>query len=136
MTTKSIWSSSHDGRLPSISPTPNLSLSDFASSDQLSSGFLSCSATTAPRSAKNLADAMPDFPAPRTKVFLPESSIFSCQWLVVSARLNQIFYLTTDHSSKLQRRKTQKRKKYRGNHEPENDFRFFPAGELKVMMQR
>ena len=55
-------------------------------------------ATTAPRSARNLADAMPDFPAPRTKVFLPESSIYSVvggRWSVV--RFGLFRPLTTDH---------------------------------------
>ena len=70
ITTRSIWSSSHDGMSPAIRPTSWDDLKPRAASDQLSTSFLSCRATTAPRADKNFADATPDFPAPRTNTFL------------------------------------------------------------------
>src|SRR5687768_10528990 len=76
MITRSIWSSSHDGISPEKRPTLCDAFKDLAASVQSSTGFLSCNATTAPRSAKNLADSTPDFPAPRINVFLPTKSIF------------------------------------------------------------
>ena len=74
ITTRSIWSRSQEGRSPPTNPTLFETLRPRAVSDHSSTGFRSCSATVAPRSARNLADAIPDLPAPKTIAFRPSIS--------------------------------------------------------------
>src|SRR5579883_2781895 len=118
ITTRSIWSSNHEGASPPINPTPS-AFKARASSDHSSTGLRSCSATVAPRRFKKRAADAPLLPAPITKTFLPASSI--------------------EISAQLQRRQTKQREQDRNDEKTKNDFRFFPRivwKHLEVMMQR
>src|SRR5918997_5191301 len=139
-TTSSIWSSSHEGTSPAISPTPS-ALRRSASSGQSMSALRSFRATTAPRAARKRDAATPLRPAPKTRTFLPTRSIsesqnehgrtgepgFEERWiglLCLSKRPILSIHVSFKRlpSAQLQGRKAQEREQDGDDQEAEDDF--------------
>src|SRR5919112_3685718 len=114
-TTSSIWSKSHDGTSPASSLTTPSPFRASASFDQSMNPFRSFKTTSAPRAARNRADATPLRPAPMTRTFLPSSSITLL--------------------AQLQSGQAQQREQYRDDEEAEDDLRLLPARHLEVVVQ-
>src|SRR5215213_9117372 len=115
-TTSSIWSKSHEGTSPASSLTTPSPFSASAAFVQSMNSFRSLRTTSAPRAARNRADATPLRPAPMTRTFLPSSSIKAL--------------------AQLQRRKAQQREQDRDDEEAEDDLRLLPPRHLEVVVQR
>src|ERR1044072_8903639 len=114
--TNSIWSSSHEGTSPASSLTTPSPFKASASFDQSMNSFRSFRTTSAPRGARNRAEATALRPATMTRTFLPSSSIKAL--------------------AQLQRRKAKQREEDRDDEEAEDDLRLLPSRHLEVVVQR